>query len=78
MRIDGPSGNTVGGGEEGEFNVISGNTGNGIKIVNGDANAVVANRIGTNWAGTAALGNGENGIYVDGIGNMIGVEMFQG
>ena len=45
-------------------NVISDNTGHGISIHGGFGNVIVANRIGTNIEGTAAKGNGGNGIYV--------------
>jgi hypothetical protein len=45
-------------------NVISGNRGNGIDLVGSALDTVVANRIGTNPAGTAAIPNGANGIMV--------------
>ena len=49
----------------GDGNVISGNDGPGIRVV--DANASIqGNRIGTNTAGTGAVGNGLGGIEVDG------------
>jgi titin len=59
--------NTVIGG-----NVISGNSGNGV-LVEGNAGGETlgANFIGTNAAGSAALGNG-NGIVMDGSSNIIG------
>jgi hypothetical protein len=47
-------------------NVISGNGGNGISLIGTWGNVVVANRIGTNPAGTAAIGNGGNGIEITG------------
>lgn len=55
-------------------NVISGNTGNGISLHNAATNTIAANRIGTNPAGTAALGNGQNGIWMTAAstGNGIG------
>ena len=55
-------------------NVISGNAGNGISFHNSSRNTVVANRIGTNPAGTAAVANGGNGIWLTGgsTGNEIG------
>ncbi len=42
-------------------NVISGNTGNGV-VVSGLLDKVQQNKIGTNHAGTAALGNGGDGV----------------
>jgi hypothetical protein len=45
-------------------NVISGNRGNGVDLVSSAFDTVVANRIGTNPAGTAAIPNGANGIMV--------------
>ena len=45
-------------------NVISGNTLNGIEIYGSAGNKIQGNAIGTNPAGTAAIGNGNNGIWV--------------
>ena len=55
-------------------NVISGNTLNGVLIINGATNNhVEGNRIGTDAAGLAMLGNGANGVIVSGAsGNFIG------
>ncbi len=51
-------------------NVISGNGGNGISFHGSSGNTVVANRIGTNAAGTSAIANGGNGIWITaGSGN---------
>lgn len=59
-------------------NVISGNRGSGIALVGSSANTVVANRIGTNAAGTSAIANGGNGILLTGgsRGNEIGGTAF--
>src|SRR5579863_3139626 len=59
-------------------NVISGNGGNGIDLVGSALDTVVANRIGTNPAGTAAIPNGANGIMVTRASqsNDIGVPAF--
>ncbi len=66
--IDGGSNHRVGGLLPGEGNVISGNgTGgndHGIRLANSTGVKVEGNRIGTNAAGTAALGNGGSGIQV--------------
>ena len=53
-----------------EGNLISGNTSGGVKV-SGDSRQVTViagNLIGTNPAGTAALGNGGDGIYAEGLG----------
>jgi parallel beta-helix repeat protein len=58
--------NTVGGDTQGERNVISGNDGSGIEIVNTDtmSNTVCGNYIGTDKDGTADLGNTYFGVYI--------------
>ena len=58
--------------------MISGNLGSGIVIVGSSANTVADNRIGTNAAGTAAIGNGGDGILIAGRsrGNEIGGTAF--
>jgi hypothetical protein len=67
----GAQGNTIGGTTEGERNVISGNTSYGIGI-SGTGNVVKGNYIGTNAAGTAALGNNGRGVISHGTNNTIG------
>ena len=59
-------------------NVISGNTGNGISFHGSSGNTLVDNRIGTNPAGTAAIANGGNGIWMTAgsSGNEIGGTAF--
>jgi parallel beta-helix repeat protein len=59
-------------------NVISGNRLNGIELGGSSSNTVVDNRIGTNAAGTAAIANGGDGIYVThgSRGNEIGGTAF--
>ncbi len=55
-------------------NVISGNAGSGLVLSGATDNTVVANRIGTNPAGSAAIANGGNGIWLTqgASGNEIG------
>jgi parallel beta-helix repeat protein len=55
-------------------NVISGNGGSGLVLAGSSGNTVVANRIGTNRAGTARIGNGGDGLAITGRsdGNEIG------
>jgi parallel beta-helix repeat protein len=69
--------NIIGGSQAGQGNVISGNVGNGIEIqprnqfapppdANTGGNTIIRNFIGTNAAGTSGLGNGGNGIFIQG------------
>ena len=55
---------TIGGTAAGARNVISGNTGNGININDGDNNTIQGNYIGLNAAGNAAVANGQAGIGI--------------
>ena len=68
--------NTIGGTAAGAGNVISGNNGEGVRLIHAGTtgNVVLGNRIGTNAAGTAAIGNGADGIAISGgaSGNTIG------
>jgi subtilisin-like proprotein convertase family protein len=66
VRINGGGNNVIGGGAT-ERNVISGNSRNGIAITAaGSGNLVTGNHIGTNAAGTAALGNTNDGVLIKG------------
>jgi hypothetical protein len=56
---------TVGGTAAGAGNLISGNAGDGISILDGGSEVIQGNLIGTDATGTQALGNGE-GILVAG------------
>jgi CSLREA domain-containing protein len=63
----------IGGTDPGAMNVISANGLQGIQLEGTLVGAqILGNRIGTNAAGTAALGNGQNGILVDGADHKIG------
>ncbi|MEV4512728.1 right-handed parallel beta-helix repeat-containing protein [Dactylosporangium sp. NPDC049525] len=62
---------TVGGSTAGAGNVISNNGRHGV-LLDGDTNTVQGNLIGTNAAGTADRGNGTDGVFVAGVGNVIG------
>jgi hypothetical protein len=70
---DGAGNNTVGGTGGAAGNVISGNGGDGVLIAVADANVISANRIGTNFGGSAALPNQGNGVHiVHAGGNTVG------
>ena len=77
----GASGNTIGGATAGAGNVISGNAAEGLKVLGSgtSGNLVEGNLIGTNISGNAAVPNGTDGSFQDGIaifngasGNTIG------
>src|SRR5262249_22532434 len=51
-------------------NVISGNVQNGIKVNAAKTVTITANKIGTTPAGTAGVGNGGNGIDLEGATNV--------
>src|SRR5262249_30285788 len=76
LRFVGGSGNTVGGTTAAARNVISGNEGIGLSFWSGTNNTVQGNYIGTNAAGTAAVGNGQvsgyGGVNLGGTNNHIG------
>jgi uncharacterized repeat protein (TIGR01451 family) len=62
------SDNTVGGTTPAQRNVISGNNGSGMRLIGVDFrfNVIEGNYIGTDVTGTRPLGNGNDGIQVDG------------
>jgi hypothetical protein len=65
-------GNTVGGDAgAGGGNLISGNAANGIDLVAG-SNLVVGNRIGTDVAGAASVGNAGDGVLIFSAQNTVG------
>jgi hypothetical protein len=90
------SDSTIGGIEPGARNVISGNRDNGVHLLLSFSNSntrVLGNYIGTDATGSAALGNGRYGVYVDmappdtpvyiggtepGAGNVISANGFDG
>lgn len=56
-----------------ENNFISGNQSDGIGIHSSNNNLIWSNRIGTNSAGTVAIGNSSNGVYIiNSRGNEVG------
>ena len=70
---NGASGNTVGGAVAGARNVISGNDRDGIDLIGVNNTQMQGNFIGTDAAGTASLGNTEQGIAIqDGASNTVG------
>lgn len=73
--VSGSSDTLIGGAEAGARNVVSGNERSGVYILGSSAqrNQVLGNFIGTNAAGTAALGNGTQGVFVStAVSNTIG------
>ena len=73
IRVDGVSGNTIGGPLPFQGNVISDSGAAGLALLNGSSrNLVQGNFIGTDASGTHALGNSGGGIYDAGSDNTIG------
>jgi uncharacterized repeat protein (TIGR01451 family) len=70
LSIQSPS-NRVGGTAPGARNVISANRSTGI-LITGSSNLVQGNYVGTDWTGTARLGNTSTAILVFGSSNTIG------
>ena len=66
--MNGANFNIIGGPTAGERNVVSGNNDQGIALWNtGTAdNTIQGNYVGTDASGNSALGNGQNGIYLNG------------
>jgi hypothetical protein len=62
---------TIGGSVSGARNIISGNLKNGIDLESSDA-VVEGNYIGTTLDGSARLGNGKDGVFVEADNNTIG------
>ena len=67
VLIENAPGNVIG--QAGAGNVISGNDGNGIQLfgAGSSGNVVLANLIGTDASGTAALGNSQNGVLLNNV-----------
>jgi len=73
ILINASSGNIVGGTTVADRNIVSGNGSAGIYLLNSSGNSVLGNFIGTTAAGTAPIGNTNNGItLVSSPGNTIG------
>lgn len=73
ISVDGSSNNIIGGTTPAARNVISATNSNGISIFGGAvSNTIQGNYIGTNAAGTAALGNSSSGVFLSTSNNIIG------
>jgi hypothetical protein len=76
VEIDyGTGGHLIGGSSVGARNVISGNRQNGIYFTSGNETTrdrAEGNYIGLNRFGSGGIPNGENGVLLDGSGNVVG------
>ena len=71
--IGGTTGTTAGGACTGACNLTSGNTNSGIAVFDtagGAGNTIQGNFVGANAAGTAAIGNGSEGVRLQTIGTL--------
>jgi parallel beta-helix repeat protein len=66
VAMNASNGSLIGGASQGQGNVISGNAGDGVSVTASANFTVQGNQIGTNGAGTSAMGNGANGILLAG------------
>ena len=72
IEINGSINNIIGGVAAADRNIISGNTQSGVSLVSASTGTqIINNYIGTNTAGTGAVGNKEHGIKIDGSANTI-------
>jgi parallel beta-helix repeat protein len=69
IYIDGPSNNTIGGTTPNARNIISGNSGSGIRFSGTDSNVVQGNFIGVDVTGETAIQNDEHGIELHSTSN---------
>ena len=73
LLMDGATAVTIGGDSGVDGNVISGNASYGVELdAASGGNTIQGNFIGTNAAGTAAVGNGNVGVFVASASNTIG------
>jgi parallel beta-helix repeat protein len=71
--LNGSSGNLIGGTNTFEGNLISGNGDVGLYLLSSGSNTIQGNFIGTTATGMAALGNANNGVYLNSApGNIVG------
>jgi CSLREA domain-containing protein len=66
----GAGGTQIGGTNEGDPNLISGNVGDGIFVGQTNNHTILGNYIGTDESGNAAIPNGGSGIYINGGGEI--------
>ena len=72
VLVDTPGGTFIGGTADGSRNIISGNGADGVRVTLNGGNFILGNYIGTNAAGTAPLGNSDNGVNLGSTLNTVG------
>jgi parallel beta-helix repeat protein len=73
VLVDGGESNTIGSTDSTLPTVISGNSGDGVELMNTSGNTVQGTMIGTDALGVANVGNGGSGIHIlNGSNNLIG------
>ncbi len=73
VLVDGGTSNTIGSTDSTLPTLISGNTGDGVELMNTSGNTVQGTMIGTDALGVANVGNGGSGIHIlNGSNNTIG------
>lgn len=71
IQLSNSNNNLIGGSLAEMRNLISGNLSHGVEL-GGSSNLVQGNFIGTDAAGTSAIGNGASGVVIGGLNNLIG------
>jgi hypothetical protein len=72
VNVFGGGANTIGGKDPAARNLISGNLGRGLSIVDNGGNTIQGNLIGTKANGTEPLGNGREGVEIFSPNNTVG------
>jgi CSLREA domain-containing protein len=72
VDVQNADGTVIGGAADGAGNVISGNANDGVHVATALRTTVAGNLIGTDLTGTQPLGNGEDGLSLEGANQVVG------